>query len=96
MTYPNGSLYQPGEPGYTPPITLTIVDSCPCDANPKWCCRFSSPRRSLVLANKTPQAALVLITAAKLTSHTDVPYRKTAFILTSQTLLWVDCRGMAV
>lgn len=38
MTYPNGSLYQPGDPGYTPPLIVTIVDSCPCDANPKWCC----------------------------------------------------------
>jgi hypothetical protein len=38
QTYDNGSLYEPGQPGYTPPIILEIVDSCPCDANPKWCC----------------------------------------------------------
>ncbi|KAH8673502.1 swollenin like protein [Xylariales sp. PMI_506] len=37
-TYPNGSDYLPSDPGYTPPIVLEIVDSCPCDANPKWCC----------------------------------------------------------
>jgi hypothetical protein len=38
MTMPNGTLYEVGQEGYTPPIYLEIVDSCPCDANPKWCC----------------------------------------------------------
>jgi hypothetical protein len=37
-TYDNGSLYAPNEAGYAPPIILEIVDSCPCEANPKWCC----------------------------------------------------------
>jgi chitodextrinase len=37
-TKKDGTDYQPGEAGYTPPITLQIVDSCPCSANSKWCC----------------------------------------------------------
>ena len=37
-TKKDGTDYQPGETGYTPPITLQIVDSCPCAANSKWCC----------------------------------------------------------
>jgi hypothetical protein len=37
-TRKDGSDYQPGEAGYTPPITLQVVDSCPCSANSKWCC----------------------------------------------------------
>jgi hypothetical protein len=37
-TKKDGSEYQPGEEGYTPPITLQLVDSCPCSANSKWCC----------------------------------------------------------
>jgi hypothetical protein len=40
MTKPDGTLYQVGETGYTPPLVVTIVDSCPCDANPKWCCKL--------------------------------------------------------
>jgi hypothetical protein len=38
-TYPNGSDYAVGDVGYTPPIILEVVDSCPCDANSKWCCK---------------------------------------------------------
>ena len=37
-TKKDGTDYQPSETGYTPPITLQIVDSCPCSANSKWCC----------------------------------------------------------
>jgi hypothetical protein len=37
-TKKDGTDYQPGETGYTPPVTLQIVDSCPCSANSKWCC----------------------------------------------------------
>jgi hypothetical protein len=37
-TKKDGTDYQPGESGYTPPVTLQIVDSCPCSANSKWCC----------------------------------------------------------
>jgi hypothetical protein len=37
-TKDDGTDYQPGETGYTPPIALQIVDSCPCSANSKWCC----------------------------------------------------------
>lgn len=37
-TKKDGTEYQPGEDGYTPPIVLTLVDSCPCSANSKWCC----------------------------------------------------------
>lgn len=40
QTHPNGSDYASGDPGYTDPIVLETVDSCPCDANPKWCCKF--------------------------------------------------------
>lgn len=38
QTKADGTDYAVGEAGYTPPIYLEIVDSCPCDANPKWCC----------------------------------------------------------
>jgi len=37
-TKPDGTDYAVGETGYTVPITLEIVDSCPCNANAKWCC----------------------------------------------------------
>jgi len=37
-TKPDGTDYAVGEAGYTPPIVLQIVDSCPCAANSKWCC----------------------------------------------------------
>lgn len=37
-TQDDGTDYQPGDTGYTPPITLQVVDSCPCSANSKWCC----------------------------------------------------------
>jgi hypothetical protein len=37
-TRADGTEYAPGEQGYTPPIVLQIVDSCPCAANSKWCC----------------------------------------------------------
>ena len=37
-TRPDGSEYQPGDEGYTPPVVVQIVDSCPCSANSKWCC----------------------------------------------------------
>jgi hypothetical protein len=37
-TRKDGTEYQPGEAGFTPPITLQVVDSCPCTANSKWCC----------------------------------------------------------
>ncbi len=37
-TRPDGSEYQPGEEGHTPPIVLQVVDSCPCAPNSKWCC----------------------------------------------------------
>ncbi len=37
-TKKDGTEYQPGESGYTPPIVLQVVDSCPCSANSKWCC----------------------------------------------------------
>ena len=37
-TNKDGSDYQVGGAGYTPPITLQVVDSCPCSANSKWCC----------------------------------------------------------
>ena len=43
ITKPDGSLYQVGEAGYTPPAVVTIVDSCPCDANSKWCCKPNPP-----------------------------------------------------
>ena len=38
QTKQDGTEYQPGETGYTAPIVLQIVDSCPCSANSKWCC----------------------------------------------------------
>ena len=37
-TKPDGTDYKPGEEGYTQPIILSIIDSCPCTANTKWCC----------------------------------------------------------
>jgi len=37
-TKKDGTEYQPGESGYTAPITAVIADSCPCSANSKWCC----------------------------------------------------------
>jgi hypothetical protein len=37
-TQKDGTDYQPGESGYTPPIILQVADSCPCAANSKWCC----------------------------------------------------------
>jgi hypothetical protein len=38
-TLPDGGDYDPTtDSGYTPPIVLQIVDSCPCAANSKWCC----------------------------------------------------------
>jgi hypothetical protein len=37
-TQKDGTEYKPGDPGYTPPIVIQVVDSCPCAANSKWCC----------------------------------------------------------
>jgi hypothetical protein len=37
-TKKDGTDYAVGETGYTPSITLTVADSCPCAANVKWCC----------------------------------------------------------
>jgi hypothetical protein len=37
-TKKDGTDYQTGETGYTAPVTLQVVDSCPCSANSKWCC----------------------------------------------------------
>jgi len=37
-TQNDGSEYQSGASGYTPPIVLQVADSCPCSANSKWCC----------------------------------------------------------
>ncbi|KAH6682523.1 expansin module family protein [Halenospora varia] len=37
-TKPDGTDYVSGETGYTDPIVLEVVDSCPCNANSKWCC----------------------------------------------------------
>ncbi len=37
-TKKDGTDYAVGEAGYTPPITVTVADSCPCAANTKWCC----------------------------------------------------------
>jgi len=34
----SGSEYKPGEKGYQPPVLLSLIDSCPCTANTKWCC----------------------------------------------------------
>lgn len=38
QTQNDGSEYQSGAGGYTPPIVLQVADSCPCAANSKWCC----------------------------------------------------------
>jgi hypothetical protein len=37
-TKKDGTDYAEGEEGYTKPVVVQIVDSCPCNANPKWCC----------------------------------------------------------
>jgi hypothetical protein len=37
-TQDDGTLYQSGAGGYTPPLVLQVADSCPCSANSKWCC----------------------------------------------------------
>ena len=37
-TKEDGSDYKPGEEGYQPPVLLSVIDSCPCNANGKWCC----------------------------------------------------------
>ncbi len=37
-TNDDGTDLQPGDTGYTPPVVLQVVDSCPCSANSKWCC----------------------------------------------------------
>lgn len=37
-TRKDGSEYNPGDSGYTPPIVIQVVDSCPCAPNSKWCC----------------------------------------------------------
>ena len=37
-TKKDGSDYELGEEGYQPPILLSLIDSCPCSANPNWCC----------------------------------------------------------
>jgi hypothetical protein len=37
-TKKDGTDYEPGEEGYTQPIVLTVIDSCPCAPNSKWCC----------------------------------------------------------
>lgn len=37
-TQKDGTEYQPGDTGYTVPIVIQVVDSCPCAANSKWCC----------------------------------------------------------
>jgi hypothetical protein len=37
-TQKDGTEYKPGDSGYTPPIIIQVVDSCPCAANSKWCC----------------------------------------------------------
>lgn len=37
-TKKDGTEYQPGEDGYTLPIVIQVVDSCPCAPNSKWCC----------------------------------------------------------
>ena len=37
-TQKDGTEYKPGDSGYTPPIVIQVVDSCPCAANSKWCC----------------------------------------------------------
>ncbi|KAH1917958.1 hypothetical protein KXW47_000882 [Aspergillus fumigatus] len=42
-TKPDGTDYAVGESGYTDPIVLEVVDSCPCNANSKWCCKRPPP-----------------------------------------------------
>ncbi len=37
-TKEDGTDYVPGEEGYQPPVLLSVIDSCPCSANGKWCC----------------------------------------------------------
>jgi len=37
-TQNDGTEYTSGAGGYTPPIVMTVADSCPCSANSKWCC----------------------------------------------------------
>ncbi|HEY5959785.1 MAG TPA: hypothetical protein VIV60_24695 [Polyangiaceae bacterium] len=37
-TKKDGTEYQPSEAGYTQPIVIQVVDSCPCAPNSKWCC----------------------------------------------------------
>jgi hypothetical protein len=37
-TQDDGTEYTSGASGYTPPIVMTVADSCPCSANSKWCC----------------------------------------------------------
>jgi hypothetical protein len=37
-TQNDGASYTSGATGYTPPIVMTVADSCPCSANSKWCC----------------------------------------------------------
>jgi hypothetical protein len=37
-TKDDGAELMSGAGGYTPPIVLTVADSCPCSANSKWCC----------------------------------------------------------
>ena len=37
-TKDDGTDFKPGEDGYQPPILLSLIDSCPCAANPQWCC----------------------------------------------------------
>jgi hypothetical protein len=79
QTKADGTDYAIGEAGYTPPILLEIVDSCPCNANPKWCCKFSV----IFLFNRSPliplQVAQERTIVAKLTSHTDVLSPKVVF-----------------
>ncbi|GFF79268.1 hypothetical protein IFM60648_05430 [Aspergillus lentulus] len=41
-TKADGTDYAVGESGYTDPIVLEVVDSCPCDANSKWCCKWTT------------------------------------------------------
>jgi chitodextrinase len=37
-TKKDGTDYASGEVGFTAPVVLQVVDSCPCSANSKWCC----------------------------------------------------------
>ena len=34
----DGTDFQEGEEGYQKPVILSVIDSCPCSANTKWCC----------------------------------------------------------